>query len=45
MVKKFDTPVAEASTSSLEALQAFSLGRKLMGAIDNTAAIPQLQRP
>jgi eukaryotic-like serine/threonine-protein kinase len=44
MVKKFDTPVAEASTSSLEALQAFSLGRKLMGAIDNTAAIPQLQR-
>src|SRR5260370_42541801 len=30
-VKKFDTPVEQASTSSLEALQAYSLGRKLTG--------------
>ena len=43
-VKKFDTPVEQASTSSLEALQAFSQGRKQMGAIDFAAAIPQLQR-
>src|SRR5271155_3642581 len=43
-VKKFDTPVEQASTSSLEALQAFSQGRKQMGAIDYPAAIPQLQR-
>jgi len=43
-VKKFDTPVEQASTSSLEALQAFSQGRKQMGAIDFAAAIPQMQR-
>jgi serine/threonine protein kinase/tetratricopeptide (TPR) repeat protein len=43
-VKKFDTPIAEASTSSLEALQAFSLGRQLIGANDFAGAIPQLQR-
>ncbi|HEY0701290.1 MAG TPA: protein kinase [Candidatus Acidoferrales bacterium] len=43
-VKKFDTPVAEASTSSLEALQAFSLGRQLTGANDYASAIPQFQR-
>jgi eukaryotic-like serine/threonine-protein kinase len=43
-VKKFDTPVAEASTSSLEALQAFSLGRQLTGANDFANAIPQFQR-
>jgi len=43
-VKKFDTPVEQASTSSLEALQAFSLGRKQIGANDYAAAIPQMQR-
>jgi eukaryotic-like serine/threonine-protein kinase len=43
-VKKFDTPVAEASTNSLEALQAFSLGRRLTGANDYAGAIPQFQR-
>jgi eukaryotic-like serine/threonine-protein kinase len=43
-IKKFDTPVAEASTNSLEALQAFSLGRQLTGANDYAGAIPQLQR-
>jgi serine/threonine protein kinase/tetratricopeptide (TPR) repeat protein len=43
-VKKFDTPVAEASTNSLEALQAFSLGRQLTGANDYAGAIPQFQR-
>jgi eukaryotic-like serine/threonine-protein kinase len=43
-IKKFDTPVAEASTNSLEALQAFSLGRQLNGANDYAGAIPQYQR-
>jgi serine/threonine protein kinase/tetratricopeptide (TPR) repeat protein len=43
-VKKFDTPLQQASTSSLEALQAFSLGRKMTGANDFAASILPLQR-
>jgi serine/threonine protein kinase/tetratricopeptide (TPR) repeat protein len=43
-VKKFETPVQEASTSSLEALQAYSLARKMMNANDFPASIPLLQR-
>ena len=43
-VKKFDTPLQQASTSSLEALQAFSLGRKMTGANDFAASIAPLQR-
>jgi hypothetical protein len=43
-VKKFETPVQEASTSSLEALQAFSLARRMMSANDFPASIPLLQR-
>jgi tetratricopeptide (TPR) repeat protein len=43
-VKKFETPVQEASTSSLEALQAFSRGRQMIGAIDFAGSIPLLQR-
>jgi eukaryotic-like serine/threonine-protein kinase len=43
-VKKFETPVQEASTSSLEALQAFSLARKMISANDFPAAIPLLKR-
>jgi eukaryotic-like serine/threonine-protein kinase len=43
-VKKFDTPVEQASTSSLEALQAFSLGKSLVGANDNAGALVQFQR-
>jgi serine/threonine protein kinase/tetratricopeptide (TPR) repeat protein len=43
-VKKFETPVQEASTSSLEALQAYSLARKMSGANDFTGTIPVLQR-
>jgi eukaryotic-like serine/threonine-protein kinase len=30
MVQKFDTPIEEATTSSLEALQAYSIGRQMM---------------
>ena len=43
-VKKFDTPVEQASTSSLEALQAYSLGRKMTGANDFASSIAPLQR-
>ena len=43
-VKKFDTPVEQASTSSLEALQAYSLGRKTTGANDFAGSIAPLQR-
>ena len=40
-VKKLDTPIEQATTPSLEALQAFSLGRKLMqGKGDYTGALP-----
>jgi serine/threonine protein kinase/tetratricopeptide (TPR) repeat protein len=43
-VAKFGTPVEQASTSSLEALQAYSLGRKISGADDFAASIPPLQQ-
>ena len=43
-VKKFETPVEEASTSSLEALQAFSRARDKTSANDFPAAIPLLKR-
>jgi eukaryotic-like serine/threonine-protein kinase len=40
-VRKLDTPIEQATTSSLEALQAYSLGRKTMqGQADFTAAVP-----
>ena len=44
-VQKFDTPLEQATTSSLEALQAYSLGRKVMVAENNYAAsVPLFQR-
>jgi tetratricopeptide (TPR) repeat protein/predicted Ser/Thr protein kinase len=43
-VKKFETPVWEASTSSLEALQAYSLARKMISANDFPSSIPLLKR-
>ena len=43
-VKKFDTPPQQASTSSLEALQAFSHGRQLMASNDPAVSIPPFQR-
>jgi serine/threonine protein kinase/Flp pilus assembly protein TadD len=44
-VQKLDTPVEQATTPSLEALQAYSLGRKtLVGKGDHAAAIPLFQR-
>jgi eukaryotic-like serine/threonine-protein kinase len=43
-VQKLDTPLAEASTSSLEALQAYSEAMVLLRAGDNPGAIPHYQR-
>jgi eukaryotic-like serine/threonine-protein kinase len=44
-VQKYDTPLDEVTTSSLEALQAFSLGEKTMqGTGDAASAVPFLQR-
>lgn len=39
-VQKFDVPLAEATTSSLEALQAYSLGQKAYGEKGFTSALP-----
>jgi predicted Zn-dependent protease len=44
-VQKFDTPVEQATTPSLEALQAYSLGRKTMvGNADYPSAVRSFQR-
>lgn len=39
-VQKFDTPLEQATTPSLEALKAFSLGHKVLGTTGEAAAIP-----
>jgi DNA-binding winged helix-turn-helix (wHTH) protein/tetratricopeptide (TPR) repeat protein len=43
-LQKFDTPVEEATTPSLEALKAYSLGRKVFFTKGNAAALPFLER-
>ncbi len=43
-VRKYDTPVDEASTRSLEALKAYSQGRHIMLARGYSAALPFYQR-
>jgi eukaryotic-like serine/threonine-protein kinase len=43
-VRKFDTTLEQATTPSLEALQAYSLGRKAMAGGDWAAAVPFFQR-
>jgi serine/threonine protein kinase/Flp pilus assembly protein TadD len=43
-VQKFDVPLAEATTSSLDALKAYSLGRKTYGEKGFAAALPYYQR-
>jgi eukaryotic-like serine/threonine-protein kinase len=43
-VEKFDTPLAQATTPSLEALKAFSLGAKALDGGDFTASVTALQR-
>ena len=39
-VRKFDTPLEQATTPSLEALKAFGSGRKVLSATGSAAAIP-----
>jgi serine/threonine protein kinase/Flp pilus assembly protein TadD len=43
-VEKYDKPLDEATTSSLEALQAFTKGTQIAGAQGDEAALPYLQR-
>ena len=43
-VQKYDTPLPEATTSSLEALKAYSLARKAFSEKGDVAAIPFLKR-
>ena len=43
-VDKFDTPLIQATTPSLEALQAYSLGLTMLGRSDYRSAVPFLQR-
>jgi serine/threonine protein kinase/predicted Zn-dependent protease len=43
-IRRHDTPFAEATTSSLEALQAYSAGYRLLLSADPSAGIPLLQR-
>jgi len=43
-VQKFDTPLEQATTASLEALQAYSLGRKTLSKGDLAAAAPLFER-
>ena len=43
-VKKFDTPLEQATTSSLEALQAYSMASTAWGQGDPATAVPFLQR-
>jgi eukaryotic-like serine/threonine-protein kinase len=43
-VQRYATPLAEATTSSLEALQAYSQGRKMQSTKGGTAALPFFKR-
>jgi eukaryotic-like serine/threonine-protein kinase len=43
-VEKLDTPIEQATTPSIEALQAYSLAREALGGADFTASIPLFQR-
>ena len=43
-VRKFDTPLEQATTTSLEALKAYSLGRKATAASEWAAAVPFFHR-
>jgi len=43
-VEKLDTPIEQATTPSIEALQAYSLARKALSGANFTASIPLFQR-
>ncbi len=43
-IQKFDTPLLQATTNSLDALKAYSLGLKTLGQKGNVAAVPYFKR-
>jgi eukaryotic-like serine/threonine-protein kinase len=43
-IRRFDVPLAQATTSSLEALKAYSFALDLLSKGDQAAAVPQFQR-
>jgi len=43
-IQKFDTPIEEATTSSLEALKAYSMGRRVFRTKGDVAALPYFHR-
>jgi eukaryotic-like serine/threonine-protein kinase len=43
-IKEHDTPLEEATTPSLDALKAYSMGRKLLSSIGAAAALPFFER-
>src|SRR5215469_1370377 len=43
-VQKFDTPIEEATTTSLEALKAYSMGRRVFYSRGDVAAVPYYQQ-
>jgi len=43
-VQKYDTPVEQATTPSIEALQAYGLGRRMQDTVGDKAAIPFYKR-
>ena len=43
-IQEHDTPLAEATTPSIEALKAYSMGRKLMASTGDVASLPFFQR-
>jgi eukaryotic-like serine/threonine-protein kinase len=43
-VEKHSTPLADATTASLEALKAYSTGMKMSVSVGNAASIPFFQR-
>jgi tetratricopeptide (TPR) repeat protein len=43
-VQKFDTPIEQATTPSLDALKAYSAGRKVLSSTGSAAAVPLFKR-
>lgn len=43
-IQKFDPPAEQATTTSLEALRAYSVGRRTLSGVGNAAAVPLFQQ-
>jgi len=44
-IKKFDTPIEQATTASLEALKAYSVGKRLQTEAGDGEALPSFKQP